>query len=260
MAKAAMKSAWIVEEFSYPEGPEAPERGFDSYWPFGEDSSTAESAPGEESTASAFPEELNGTSIDELVAQAKRRGFLDGREEGIEEGWAQERERQHAVQEAASRAAAEKLNAERARLIANLDEARQQYLHEIEPEVVRLALGIAARILRREAQMDPLLLSGAVRVALGQLAASTRVRLKVPESDLALWTEAIALLPNPGTRPEVIAGEGMRLGDCIIETELGSVDLGVRAQLNEIERGFFDRPGSPSASKTREHAPSEATQ
>jgi flagellar assembly protein FliH len=35
----------------------------------------------------------------------------------------------------------------------------------------------------------------------------------------------------------------MRLGDCVIETDLGSVDLGIRSQLGEIERGFFDRAG-----------------
>ena len=40
--------------------------------------------------------------------------------------------------------------------------------------MVKLALAIAARILRREAQTDPLLLTGAVRVALGQLAATLR--------------------------------------------------------------------------------------
>ena len=39
----------------------------------------------------------------------------------------------------------------------------------------------------------------------------------------------------------------MRLGDCTIETELGSVDLGIRAQLGEIERGFFDRAGGRRA-------------
>jgi flagellar assembly protein FliH len=48
-------------------------------------------------------------------------------------------------------------------------------------------------------------------------------------------------------KPAVIAGEGMRLGDCAIETELGSVDLGIRAQLGEIERGFFDRAGGRRA-------------
>jgi len=31
----------------------------------------------------------------------------------------------------------------------------------------------------------------------------------------------------------------------VIETGLGSVDLGIRSQLGEIERGFFDRAGGP---------------
>jgi flagellar assembly protein FliH len=46
----------------------------------------------------------------------------------------------------------------------------------------------------------------------------------------------------------------MRLGDCVIETELGSVDLGIRSQLGEIERGFFDRAGSMSSSKPKPDA------
>ena len=105
---------------------------------------------------------------------------------------------------------------------------------------MRLALAIAARILRREALMDPLLLAGAVRVALGQLAGSCEVRLKVPAAELELWTEAMALVPNMSTKPVIVAEEGMRLGDCVIESKVGTVDLGVRSQLGEIERGFFD--------------------
>jgi flagellar assembly protein FliH len=119
-------------------------------------------------------------------------------------------------------------------------------MQAVEHEVVELALAVAARILRREAQMDPLLLTGAVRVALGQLSGSTQVRLRVPAAELDLWSESMALVPNLAVRPTVIAGEGMRLGDCMIETELGSVDLGIRAQLGEIERGFFDRAGGPA--------------
>ncbi len=53
-------------------------------------------------------------------------------------------------------------------------------------------------------------------------------------------------------KPEVVAGEGMRLGDCVIETELGSVDLGIRSQLGEIERGFFDRAGSSRSEPTQD--------
>jgi flagellar assembly protein FliH len=126
-------------------------------------------------------------------------------------------------------------------------QARDRYLQAAEREVVNLALAVAARILRREAQMDPLLLTGAVRVALGQIAGSTQVRLRVPADELNLWTEAMDLLPNLAAKPVVIAGEGMRLGDCMIETEMGSVDLGIRAQLGEIERGFFDRAGGRKA-------------
>ncbi len=65
----------------------------------------------------------------------------------------------------------------------------------------------------------------------------------MPQAELDLWTEAIALLPNLALKPTVVGGEGMRLGDCKIEAELGSVDLGIRAQLGEIEKGFFDRAG-----------------
>ena len=62
-----------------------------------------------------------------------------------------------------------------------------------------------------------------------------------------MWVDAIALLPNLQVKPAVIAGEEMRLGDCVIETGLGTVDLGIRAQLKEIESGFFDRATGRSA-------------
>jgi flagellar assembly protein FliH len=80
----------------------------------------------------------------------------------------------------------------------------------------------------------------------------------VPAKDLDLWTESIALIPNLAVKPTLIAGEGMRLGDCIVETSMGSVDLGVRSQLGEIERGFFDRAGATGSSPT--HGPASKIQ
>jgi flagellar assembly protein FliH len=118
--------------------------------------------------------------------------------------------------------------------------SRDRYLAQVEREVVRLALEIAERILHRQAQMDPLLLSGAVRVALGQLAETTEVRLKVPLAEREMWAEMLRLMPNLPLRPELASDERMSAGECTIETHLGSVDIGVRAQLAEIERGFFD--------------------
>jgi flagellar assembly protein FliH len=171
--------------------------------------------------------------FDRRLAEETRRSFEAGRVQGIELGRAAER--------AAQGTAQQRLAAQLERLLAGFAQERDRYLHAVELEVVKLSLAVAARILRREAQMDALLLTGAVRVALGQLAASTNVTLRVPPAELDLWKEAIALLPNLAVQPKVTPGDGMRLGDCIVETALGSVDLGVRAQLSEIERGFFDR-------------------
>lgn len=131
---------------------------------------------------------------------------------------------------------------------------QDHYFARVEQEVVRLALAITARILHREAQLDPLLLSGAVRVALGQLADSTEVQLRVPESEFVLWEEMLRLMPNLPLRPRVSGDANLSAGECLLETNVGSVDLGVRAQLVEIERGFFDlldqRPQSSSQTES----------
>ncbi|MBT9330291.1 FliH/SctL family protein [Paracidobacterium acidisoli] len=156
----------------------------------------------------------------------------EARREGIEQGRTEELHRQTELLERCATGltqAAESFRAD-----------RDQYLGAVEHEVVRLALAVAARVLHREAQMDPLMLSGAVRVALGQLAETAEVRLRVPAAELDLWAEMLRLIPNLALRPELISDERLQSGEAVLEAQTGSVDLGVRAQMEEIERGFFD--------------------
>ncbi len=188
---------------------------------------------------SAAHTKARNAAIGEPSADEARQSFESGRERGRQEGRQAERE----AQAAALTAEAERYKRQLAALAAKFSEERDRYLAAVEQEVVKLALAVAARILRREAQMDPLLLTGAVRVALGQLAGSSEVELRVPAAELELWKEVIAHLPHLATKPAVVPGEGMHLGDCAIESKVGTVDLGVRSQLGEIERGFFDRAG-----------------
>jgi len=201
---------------------------------------TGEPGPKEEPVhdhAKTQDEAAANAEFERRLAEETRRSFEAGRERGNQEGRQAERQ----AQDAAQKAAEEQRLRQNTELIESFAQERDRYLRSVEHEVVKLALAVAARILRREAQMDPLLLTGAVRVALGQLSASTEVSLRVPPAELDLWTEVMALLPNLAQKPTVTAGDGMRLGDCVIETSLGSVDLGIRSQLGEIERGFFDR-------------------
>ena len=189
------------------------------------------------------PQALDDRAASEAHSEELLRRFEAGRDQGIREGRAAEREASTALVTAEETRRVEQV----AHLADSFNDQRSKYFETAEREVVKLAMAVAARILRREAQMDPLLLSGAVRVALGQLSASTQVRLRVPASDLDLWTDTIAHLPNLAVKPAVVADDDMRLGECMLETELGSVDLGIRSQLAEIERGFFDSSGGDRA-------------
>jgi flagellar assembly protein FliH len=229
-----------IEPFKYPAGPDAPSTPAWNGWENSEDA--ASPAPEEPKCENKnVTAEADGHEDFNLrLAEEKSRSFAEGRKQGRQEG----RQAAEEAQEAAQAAAESERAHQTAGLIEKFDKEKEHYLRAVEHEVVKLALAVAARILRREAQMDPLLLTGAVRVALGQLSASTQVRLRVPPAELDLWTEAIALVPHLTVKPTVVAGEGMLLGDCAIETEMGSVDLGIHAQLEEIERGFFDRVGS----------------
>lgn len=113
--------------------------------------------------------------------------------------------------------------------------AQEDHLHRLEQEAVRLALKCAARILHREVRTDTLALTGAVRAALGQLAASTEVRLVVPLQDEALWRESMALIPGMAYRPLVVGDDAMKSGDCRIESDLGIADLSIASQLAVME-------------------------
>ena len=170
---------------------------------------------------------------------AEERGQSKGMEMGLHQG------REEALRQ--FQGERERLVNQAAVLMESFSSARESYLHQLEQEAVKLALAIAARILRREALMDPLLLTGAVRAALSQLAVTTSVRLRVPAQDQTMWEETLARMPGLALRPQVLGDPRMELGDCEMETELGSADLGLWSQLKTIERGFFERPGDRTA-------------
>lgn len=165
-----------------------------------------------------------------------KRSFEAGREQGTREG--RELERQgHEMQLAEIE---NKRVIQAAELVNQFAEERDRFLEAVERDVVRLALAIAERVLRREAQMDPLFLIGAVRVALGQLAENMHVRVRIPAPEAELWTETLAHLPGLKVRPEIVPEPDMQLGDCVIESEMGSVDLGLGAQIQAIQLALFD--------------------
>lgn len=145
----------------------------------------------------------------------------------------------------------EQLALERAAIAAALAEFSQEraiYYQKVEGEAVQLALSIARKILHREAQVDPLLLMGIVRVALEQIEGATGVVLAVNPQQTADWRQYLASCMDPKDLPEIVEDPALAPGRCELRTSMGVAQLGVELQLKEIEQGFADllaaRPGA----------------
>jgi flagellar assembly protein FliH len=174
---------------------------------------------------------LDSARLDEMFERGRAQGYL--------EGCLAERSLIEAQQRETPKDKVEK----EAKRVAEFELLRSAYFQAVEFEVVKLAFSIAARVLRRELQVDPLLQAGTVRAALGQIAEKGTVRLRVPADEVNLWLETMQHLPGLSVRPTVIADRALCAGDCKIESDIGSADLGLRSQLLEIAETLLDASG-----------------
>ena len=112
---------------------------------------------------------------------------------------------------------------------------------------MRLSLAIVRKILHRESQVDPLLLTGVLRVAMEKVASTTTTRLRANPADIKVWREYFAQDHEKYPAPELIGDPELEPSRCILETDLGTTEIGLETQLKEIEKGFLDllaqRPG-----------------
>jgi len=185
--------------------------------------------PGEMDWATTNPNQDDVSVYTEQEVSAKaEKAWKAGFEEGKKE---------------ASKETESQILAMRAAVAATLKDfagERELYYQRVEGEVVALAVAIARRILHREAQLDPLLLSAAVRVALERLAGGTRVKLRVHPDHARKWYKALGQNEGQKVQAEVIADRQVSPLDCLLECELGTTTVSIDSQLKEIEAGFFD--------------------
>jgi flagellar assembly protein FliH len=158
------------------------------------------------------------------------------------EGQARELGRQQGVAECRTKFE-EALAAERAAVAQALKDFAQEraaYYEKVEEEAVRLAMSIARKVLHREAQVDPLLLMGIVRVALERIEGATGVALMVNPQQAADWRRYLAAHLDPGELPEVTEDPSLQAEQCVLRTSMGTADLSLEVQLKEIEHGLMD--------------------
>lgn len=110
-----------------------------------------------------------------------------------------------------------------------------------EADVVKLALAIARRVIRRELSVDSDAIHGIVRVAIEAINNRDVVRVRVHAS-LASSVQRKLRDANL-SHVEVITDHGFDIGDIVFETQNGELDCSIEAQLKEIDLGIADRLG-----------------
>jgi flagellar assembly protein FliH len=123
--------------------------------------------------------------------------------------------------------------------VAAFQAEQAQYFARIESEVVQLALSIAAKILHREAQVDPMLVAALVRIAIDKMSQASTITIRVGKGLATNWKQAFPADPE-GATVDIVEDLSLSSNDVIVETDLGTTNFGLDAQLKEVERGFCD--------------------
>ena len=125
-------------------------------------------------------------------------------------------------------------------MIAEFHESSSEYYSKVEDQVVHLALAIAAKILHRESQVDPLLVAALVKLATENLKQGSHVQVNIRPEEVNSWRKYFEQDGNGRVRIELVEDPSLSPGDCVVHSEVGIAALGISAQLKEIERGLFD--------------------
>ena len=122
-------------------------------------------------------------------------------------------------------------------VLKEFEDERAEYFRRVEGEIVHLALAIARKILQREAELDPTLLTALVRIALERMQCESAVRIRVAAENADLW-HTCGTANGGSSRWEIVPDHTLSPGDCVVETELGTASFGFETQLRDVEESF----------------------
>lgn len=165
----------------------------------------------------------------------RRRAAEQGYEEGIRQG----------RMECAERIA------ELEKLKDGILEERESFFAHIEPQVVKLSVEIAEKILRHEISSNSEAVLSTVRAALRQLKDKESVKLRVNPADrevVASNRDALRESVDGIRSLEVIEDRRVDRGGCIAESAGGGIDARIAGQLSEVMRALQEAGGHDTGS------------
>lgn len=201
-----------------------------------DDDEISEDFPSNEENSQTTEEILEQAQkqADELIARAEQNS------EAIEQA-AHEKGLQK-VEEIVQERVNENLNEIRENLsntIENLTALETNIIEQLDDDLVKLALEIAKKVVRREVSIDREIALTLVQVSLKRLQDRTIAEVHLHPQDYAYVEANREKLKFRGS-VELIADDSISIGGCLIHTETGDIDARLKSQFDEISHGLLD--------------------
>jgi flagellar biosynthesis/type III secretory pathway protein FliH len=120
----------------------------------------------------------------------------------------------------------------------------ERMISRFTPEIVRLALEIAEKVIGRAVAVDAEITASVLERAKKEVADARHMRILLNPADHCVLAELrpdlVRSEERGGRKIEVAPSEDVARGGCRIETEIGVVDATVPTQLEEIERQLLE--------------------
>ncbi len=167
----------------------------------------------------------------EMMRQKQKEGFEKGKREGTEAG---------RKELAAALIRAKDIEKEMKKKAAEMMTA-------LEPEIVRLILAIAKKVIHTEITMNTNVVFSVVKQAVKKVTDKTKMTVKInPQDYEVLQSQRQELLKLNSEIEELVITEDERIlsGGCIIESPLDTVNSQIESQFQEIMQAFSEIAGA----------------
>ena len=175
--------------------------------------------------------------------QAETDGYEKGKEEGFEAG---KEEMINLILDAKN-------------VLNQVLKERELLLRSIEPEVAKLSIRIAEKIMKYQIDIDPDAVVSMIRAALDTVKQREEVVIKVNQEDYYYAKEkreVFASMVEGLKTLDILVDSSVDRGGCIIETNLGNVDARISTQIHTLELAF-DKTEADKQSENEQEAKEE---
>jgi flagellar assembly protein FliH len=175
--------------------------------------------PGNDETAA----EPGGKDLSEIEREAYQKAFEAGQQSGLQ----------------MAEKKIEVIVKRFSRSLENLAVLREEIIKQTERDLVELSIEIAKKLVHREIRIDEKIIATLVRVALDRLAVKSAITVRVNSQDYEVLENELKEILGEDGYVELKIDESLKRGDCLVESDYGSIDARISEQFKEIEEGLL---------------------